>query len=426
MNNDELKSNGETNTEVKPAEDSMFATPVGSEPAAQAPETPAPEVAPAAPEVAPAVQEAAPAQPATETPAAPVAETPVESTPETPATPVETPAAPAAIPDVPVETPAVSAPDVPATENQEAKPEGENAPLFDEPPVPTLEEIIANPTNVSEINTAKRKGGEGVLIICVVVFAVFAFFMGDIIGFIEPLFKSTNPVIESNSTGDNVVQGYLKIDDGISEKTIEDLKIYKIIKNNKSEISFTYISNKKIKSIDDLLIYIEVYNSNKELLYKNHFAPHVSGETGNARIYSFPVNKDIYDEAYYIDLKIYTEEEINSKMSLVCTRTSSDENYTATSEITYNFVNNSLKTYEVNKSVTITNESPEGQQYINEMTTDNDVATKYGITTKYENNKLNYTVDLENISEEFIPQYPKDTTRVIIVKKESLKDWTCK
>ncbi len=426
MNNDELKSNGETNTEVKPAEDSMFATPVGSEPAAQAPETPAPEVAPAAPEVAPAVQEAAPAQPATETPAAPVAETPVESTPETPATPVETPAAPAAIPDVPVETPAVSAPDVPATENQEATPEGENAPLFDEPPVPTLEEIIANPTNVSEINTAKRKGGEGVLIICVVVFAVFAFFMGDIIGFIEPLFKSTNPVIESNSTGDNVVQGYLKIDDGISEKTIEDLKIYKIIKNNKSEISFTYISNKKIKSIDDLLIYIEVYNSNKELLYKNHFAPHVSGETGNARIYSFPVNKDIYDEAYYIDLKIYTEEEINSKMSLVCTRTSSDENYTATSEITYNFVNNSLKTYEVNKSVTITNESPEGQQYINEMTTDNDVATKYGITTKYENNKLNYTVDLENISEEFIPQYPKDTTRVIIVKKESLKDWTCK
>ncbi len=426
MNNDELKSNGETNTEVKPAEDSIFAAPVGSEPAAQAPETPAPEVAPAAPEVAPAVQEAAPAQPATETPAAPVAETPVESTPETPATPVETPAAPAAIPDVPVETPAVSAPDVPATENQEAKPEGENAPLFDEPPVPTLEEIIANPTNVSEINTAKRKGGEGVLIICVVVFAVFAFFMGDIIGFIEPLFKSTNPVIESNSTGDNVVQGYLKIDDGISEKTIEDLKIYKIIKNNKSEISFTYISNKKIKSIDDLLIYIEVYNSNKELLYRNHFAPHVSGETGNARIYSFPVNKDIYDEAYYIDLKIYTEEEINSKMSLVCTRTSSDENYTATSEITYNFVNNSLKTYEVNKSVTITNESPEGQQYINEMTTDNDVATKYGITTKYENNKLNYTVDLENISEEFIPQYPKDTTRVIIVKKESLKDWTCK
>ena len=51
MNNDELKSNGETNTEVKPAEDSIFATPVGSEPAAQAPETPAPEpVAPATPE----------------------------------------------------------------------------------------------------------------------------------------------------------------------------------------------------------------------------------------------------------------------------------------------------------------------------------------------------------------------------------------
>ena len=187
MNNDELKSNGETNTEVKPAEDSIFATPVGSEPAAQAPETPAPEVAPATPEVAPAVQETAPAQPATETPAAPVAETPAEPTQDTTATPVETPATPSAIPDVPVETPAVSAPDVPATENQEATPEGENAPLFDAPPVPTLEEIIANPTNVSEINTAKRKGGEGVLIICVVVFAVFALFMGDIIGFIEPL-----------------------------------------------------------------------------------------------------------------------------------------------------------------------------------------------------------------------------------------------
>ena len=415
MNNDELNSNGGTNTEVKQDEGSIFATPVGSEPAAQQAQTPAPVQPETTPEVAPAAPAETPA-PATPAPAETPAPVQLETTPEV------APTAPA----VPTEVPPVSTPDVPATENQEAVPEGENAPLIGEPPVPTLEEIIANPTNVSEINTAKRKGGEGVLIICVVVFAVFAYFMGDIIGFIEPLFKSTNPVIESNSTGDNVVQGYLKIDDGISEKTIADLKIYKIIKNNSSEISFTYISNKKIKSIDDLLIYIEVYNSNKELLYKNHFAPHVSGETGNARIYSFPINKDIYDEAYYIDLKIYTEEEINSKMSLVCTRTSSDENYTATSEITYNFVNNSLKTYEVNNSVTITNESPEGQQYINEMTIDNDLATKYGITTKYENNKLNYTVDLENISEEFIPLYPKDTTRVIIVKKESLKDWTCK
>ena len=229
MNNDELNTNGETSTEVKSAEESIFAAPVGSEPAAPATEAPAPEAAPAAPETP------APA----ETPAAPVAETPEAPAPETAQT--ETPATPIETPAVPTEVPPVSAPDVPA----EATPEGENAPLFDAPPVPTLEEIIANPTNVSEINTAKRKGGEGVLIICVVVFAVFAFFMGDIIGFIEPLFKSTNPVIESNSTGDNVVQGYLKIDDGISEKTIEDLKIYKIIKNNKSEISFTYISNNK-------------------------------------------------------------------------------------------------------------------------------------------------------------------------------------
>ena len=405
MNNDELNKSGE----VKPTEASMFATPVGSEP------TPAP---------APVETPAQPATPVAETPV-PVETAPVEpqasaSAPtEAPApeVPVETPATP----EIPAETPAAQ-PATPA----EGTPDADKQALFDVAPPPTLEEIIANPTNVSEINTAKKKGGEGVLIICVVVFAVFAYFMSDIIGFIEPLFKSTNPIIESNSTGDSVVNGFLKIDDGVSEKTIADLKIYKIIKNNQSQLSFTYISNKKISSIDDLKIFIEVYNSNRELLYKHHFAPHVSGETGNARMYAVPLNKDIYDEAYYVDLKIYTEEEINAKTTLVCTRTSSDDNYSANYEIKYNFVNNSLKTYEVNKSVTITNESPEGQQYIAEMTVDNDTATKYGITTKFENNKLNYTVDLENISEEFIPQYPIDTTRVIIVKKESLKDWTCK
>jgi hypothetical protein len=155
MNNDELNSNGGTNTEVKQDEGSIFATPVGSEPAVQQAQTPAPVQPETTPEVAPAAP----------------AETPAPATP-----------APAEIPAVPTEVPPVSTPDVPATENQEAVPEGENAPLIGEPPVPTLEEIIANPTNVSEINTAKRKGGEGVLIICVVVFAVFAYFMGDIIG----------------------------------------------------------------------------------------------------------------------------------------------------------------------------------------------------------------------------------------------------
>ena len=433
MNIDELNTNADANAEVPAADDALFATPV-SENTAPAPEptvdAPAPTEAPAAPVETPAPQVETPATPEVpatqETPAAPeVTETPApaEVPTETPV-PTEAPAA-----DIPAPTELSSTPgdaNVDTLSPEEKKEEE----LPEEPPaepVPTLEEIIANPTNVSEINTVKRKGSEGILILCVAIFAIFAFFMGDIIGFIEPLFKSTNPVIESNSTGDSSISGYLKIDDGVSEKTIENLRIYNVGKRNQSEINFTYISTKKIKSIDDLNIYIEVYNSNREILYKNHFAPNASGETGTARIYSFKVNKDIYDEAFYIDLKIYTEEDINAKTSLTCTRTSADgETFTATYSVKYNFVNNGLKSYDVEKSVSIVGESPEGQQYINEMSTDNDLATKYGITTQFENNKLNYTVDLDTVSNEYIPLYTKETTRVMIVKKESAKDWICK
>ena len=221
MNIDELNTN--TDTEVQEASDDIFATPVADTPAS----APAPTVE-AQPETPAPVQTEAPAEvPATpvETPATtPVEATPTEAPAEVPSeAPVQTAEAPAAdIPapaaqaDTPVDAPVDTlSPEAPKTEEMPEEPPKE---LFNEP-VPTLEEIIEHPTNVSEINTSKRKGGEGVLVLCVIIFAAFAYFMGDIIGFIEPLFKSTNPVIESNSTGDSAVNGFLKIDDGVSEKS---------------------------------------------------------------------------------------------------------------------------------------------------------------------------------------------------------------
>ena len=52
-------------------------------------------------------------------------------------------------------------------------------------------------------------------------------------------------------------------------------------------------------------------------------------------------------------------------------------------------------------------------------------AIKYGISTEYSENKLTYSVDLNNLKEGFIPLYDSSTVKKTIINKESLKKWNC-
>ena len=166
------------------------------------------------------------------------------------------------------------------------------------------------------------------------------------------------------------------------------------------------------------------YNINKELLYKE--LVNISNiETDTIRLNSIKVTNDVYQEAYYILVKTYSEKEKSAKTSLVCKYNVSDDEIVLNYQITYNFINNNLNDYTVSKEYLSTELNSKTTEVKDELLNENNEAIKYGISTKYNGNKLTYTVDLNNVKEGYTPLYDSSTVKKTIINKESLKKWNC-
>ena len=116
------------------------------------------------------------------------------------------------------------------------------------------------------------------------------------------------------------------------------------------------------------------------------------------------LTSNVYADAHYALVKVYTEAEKKQETSLACTY--EDDKYLYKN--TYTFVNNELDHYDVSK---------EQKEY--------DLLGDYAFNQVFADNKLNYTVDLKNLPKGFKPLYTSTLTKVVIKQKEELKKWTC-
>ena len=169
----------------------------------------------------------------------------------------------------------------------------------------------------------------------------------------------------------------------------------------------------QIREGDSLEIYVEIYNSEKEILYKELFNPNQKIEKDTVRTYTLNVDDDIFNNAFYALVKIYTEEEKQSTKTLTCTL----DNENQTSKNTYIFVNDGLSSYEVSKSVKGEDEEALQKEY--------DDIKESNTTAIYENKTLTYKIDLNNENADIVTLYDKGTTLKTIKDKETLKEWNC-
>ena len=355
----------------------------------------------------------APVQPVTPTPVQTANVTPVTPAPvqEVAINPFSDPVTPISVsttaPSAPV-TPTVSA--APATE--EVKPV---TPVQEPvPAAPAAEEVTLSPTNtdnqeITVISTKKSVVSNVILIIIIGLLIAFVFNMDTVIEYYERYMETGSLTKPEEIPTDNLTNGYILIDDNSSSIRVENIRFYNFRKSDNTVLTFSFESGAKYETPSNLGIYIELYNYNKELLYKGLFDTKKVIEKDVVRTYSITLDNDVYSDVQFALVKQYTEEEKNSTSKMTCSAVENNINRS----ITYNFKNNGLASYDVKET---------GDTFTIEKRLE-DVKDKFNATM--ENGELKYTVNLESELNDYKPLYEKDTTMIIIKNKEVLKKWTC-
>ena len=289
--------------------------------------------------------------------------------------------------------------------------------------VATLNSSVAP---ITEVNTNKKKSGNFLFFLVIIILLVITFYLDNVVDYLtEDNYKFLNGITNEASSG-NLVNGFIKVSEETSFIKIEKIKFYNFKQTTKNTIAFDYVSSKNISNPQNLEIYIEIYNSNQELLYKELFNPNEKIETDVVSQYKMQVSDDAYSLVFYAKVKVYTKEEKASKQTLTCSHTVKNENIELIYKNTYNFINNELSSYDVSKSYTTNKESADKEKYKTEINNEYLNITKYKIVNNYKENLLTYSVDLNNYPEGFTPLYNKGTFMTAVKNKETIKKWTCK
>ena len=282
------------------------------------------------------------------------------------------------------------------------------------PAAPQAEIPSASNEDVAVISTVKKKTSNIVLIIVLILLVLFVLNIDTAIEYYEKYMEGKNQVVidDDGKDTDNTNEGYLVIGENVGHIKLKDIKFYYFTKAEDSTINVNYEALATYEDSKTLNIYIELYNSEKELLYKEIFDAKQKVEKNTVRIYPMVVSADVYQNAYYGIAKVYTEEESNTTSKLVCTK----EDTKFTYKNTYIFVNNGLSTYEVYVQEKDSAEANLEEEY-------KKLDTSLG--AKYENGVLQYTIDTAKDTGDYKKLYEANTVLTTIKDKETLKEWKC-
>lgn len=295
-------------------------------------------------------------------------------------------------------------------------------PMPEMPAMPEVAPMEAAPMEEQVISTHKKKTSNLIMYILVIILILFVVFIDPIKEFITDKiidFKPNNP-----NTFENLISGFLKLEEKSGYIKVNNIKYYNVKKSNETNIILNYEPYKNSSNIEKEGIYIELYNADKEILSKTLFNPSKI-EKEVVRTFTFEVTNDVYTDAFYALVKTYTDEELKSTKTLTCKYTVNNDNITLNYVNTYEFINNSLTKYNVNKTFSYKEDNTESNKYKNELKSEYLNINDFNIKSEYNDTSLKYSIDLSNEIKDFRPLYKKDTIITIVKNKEKLKKWKC-
>lgn len=295
-------------------------------------------------------------------------------------------------------------------------------PMPEMPAMPEVAPMEAAPMEEQVISTHKKKTSNLIMYILVIILILFVVFIDPIKEFITDKIIDFKP--NNTNTSENLISGFLKLEEKSGYIKVNNIKYYNVKKSNETNIILNYEPYKNSSNIEKEGIYIELYNADKEILSKTLFNPSKI-EKEVVRTFTFEVTNDVYTDAFYALVKTYTDEELKSTKTLTCKYTVNNDNITLNYVNTYEFINNSLTKYNVNKTFSYKEDNTESNKYKNELKNEYLNINDFNIKSEYNDTSLKYSIDLSNEIKDFRPLYKKDTIITIVKNKEKLKKWKC-
>ena len=292
-------------------------------------------------------------------------------------------------------------------------------------------EIVDLGGNTPIDNPLERKRERRVLIIIILVLLTFAISLPTI----TKLFKrdnSTSKIDESNKN----IKYYKTTEDGLLEIgkeegniTVNNIKFYNFIKRTNNTLTLVYLPEDEIKNVNDLNIYIELYNSNKVPVYRTMFTSSNVLERKLQKTYTLNLPNDIYKEAYYAKVTILESKNLTDLTDiLVCTKTETDGTVNFSYKVTYNFSKNGLTNYIIENTISTISGTDIPSDYENTNKKEAELVTSMGAEELvYNENSIKYKIDLTKIKvSEVKEDYTLGTTKKSVKLGEENSNWSCK
>lgn len=294
--------------------------------------------------------------------------------------------------------------------------------------VPTHEQKdISEISNQAVINTQKSKTSNTIIIVLLIIMAGCVFFIDDILGFFNTNFAPSIKDNKEEELSNNLIDGYIKLGDPLAYMKTGGIKFYNFSLRETNKVILSFLSDKKLDETDTLGYYIVLYNSEKEITYKELFSIPQKVEANEVSQYKIYLDVDVYEDSKYAKIIKYTDEELAKKYKIVCSYNIENNDIKLNYQNTYAFENDLLVSYTIVKDYSLPDsETEDSKKYKNELDNENAKITEVGIKTEYNNNKLTYSVNMNKIPEGFVPLYKNTATKTMIIKKEKLKKWECK
>lgn len=294
--------------------------------------------------------------------------------------------------------------------------------------VPTHEQKdISEISDQAVINTQKSKTSNTIIIVLLIIMAGCVFFIDDILGYFNTSFAPSIKDNKEEELSNNLIDGYIKLGDPVAYMKTGGIKFYNFSLRETNKVILSFLSDKKLDETASLGYYIVLYNSEKEITYKELFSIPKKVEANEVSQYKISLDVDVYEDSKYAKIIKYTDEELAKKYKIVCSYNIENNDIKLNYQNTYAFENDLLVSYTIVKDYSLPdNETEDSKKYKIELDNENAKITEAGIKTEYNNNKLTYSVSMTKLPKGFIPLYKNTATKTMIIKKEKLKKWECK
>ncbi|MEG2618167.1 MAG: hypothetical protein RR984_00205 [Bacilli bacterium] len=288
---------------------------------------------------------------------------------------------------------------------------------------------------VVDLGTSKKKVNKKsniiiiIILLIIILFIVFLPYINKLIKGDNNYHYNTGETTEKDS--ENLVDGLIPLN-VISYMKVQKIKFYNFNNKVANKIDFSIISQENKESVNNLNIYLELYNSKKKMIYRTKFLSDKKLERGILEHGELVVSNNVFKKSVYAKVVEDKKEEVLKENFITCRKETVNKALKISETNVYNFYGKYLVSYNYTKSISSDDiksaEYLEGISNIKELYDD---ISKSNIVLQgdvKEDNKINFIVDLntyEAKDSKYKVMYGKNDTINLVNEVETESGWKC-